>query len=149
MKEINAWCTWGNLPIKNKKSNKDIKAKKTSHPTPANQPSHSSGYTGHYSHAIACINKKKSYLYHSDNSCQSSNTLTTGINTTTIKKDKKTNKNLSQVDYYKYYANICPNKESKKLVEISTTSMLVAKVNIKTFPKSFNSEPKFQYMLYN
>lgn len=53
-------------------------------------------------------------LHQGDNRCQQGNTPTTDINATTVKKNKKIEKNLSQVKYFSYhkkghYTNKCFN----------------------------------------
>lgn len=99
MKEINIQYRQNNQSMRNKKSDKDIKAKKILHLVIAHQTSHSLGIKGQLRQfvlAISQLTKKDLHLYCGSSKSQLKNTLTIRINITTVNNlDKKANKELN------------------------------------------------------
>lgn len=80
--------------MRNKKSDRDFKAKKTSHFIAINETSHISGNNKQAeqpSQVISQSNKKNSHLHRDGPKSQSNNTLVIEINIVTIIKNKEIN----------------------------------------------------------
>lgn len=77
-----------------KDSDKDVEAKKIPYFSLTNS-SYNNRQTGQSSQTTTWPNKKDSHFYYDSNKCQPSNTLVIGVNATTLKKNKKIDKNLS------------------------------------------------------
>lgn len=109
---MDSCCTRSHLPLWGKDFERDVKAKKFYLPSSANTSEQltQSGQT------TAWPNKKNYCVYRGGNDPQQDNTLATEINTTLVKKDKKIEKDLSQMECYSYhkrdhYANKYPDKQ--------------------------------------
>lgn len=117
LKDIDSQCTRKYQPLRTDDFKKDVKTKKSPLPSPANYTSRQSSQPGHPP-SISKLNKKNSRLCQSDNNCQQDRILATGVNLTTVKKDRKFEKKISQLECFNsykkgHYIKQCPNKQPK------------------------------------
>lgn len=104
---------------KESRDQNNFEAKKTpNYPITNKNCGNNEGQSSQSDQVLGWLAKKDSGLCHGVSQSQISNTLATGINVTTIKKDNKVKVDLSKTKCYNchkkgYYANKCPNKETK------------------------------------
>ena len=110
---MDSCCARGYWPFRIDNFEKNVEAKKSPPFSPVNYTSEKSSQPGH-SPSISWSNKKNFRPYQGSNNCQQSSILVTEVNAAIMKKNRKSEKNISLVECFcyqktSYYVNKCPN----------------------------------------